>query len=190
MAKKKRRKATRLKSKPKTKNTMARRKRRTTRHRRPSVAHRKSATRRRRRSHGMGAGLFSNPLIGVATGAAAAGLIGGFLAKPGASGKPFIESPVMRAAIVGGVVFFAGKMLKSPAIGLGGVAVSAYSVIKNSGFVGANFGLNDGAQIDYVSPSLLAESSTLADGTTLADGNQYYVARGGQWTGPYAATGY
>jgi len=134
----KRRKRRTIKAKPKTNNTMARRKRRSApRRHRASVTHRKTTRGRRRRSSGMGAGIFSNPLIGVATGAVAAGLVGGFLAKPGASGQPFIQSPVVRAAATGAIVFMAGKFLKAPAIGLGGVAVSAYSLIKNSGVAGS-----------------------------------------------------
>lgn len=138
------------------------------------------ARRTRRRSRGLSAGItgiFANPIVGATVGAAAAGLVGGFLSKPGTGGKPFIESPVMRAALAGGVVFVLGKVMKAPAIGAGGVAVAAFGIIRNSNILGANFGLSESAQINYVTPALLSENpATLADAATLADYQGGYSA--------------
>lgn len=161
---------------------MAKRKR----HRTTKTRSRRSlsaAPRRRRRRSGLSAGvgsMFSNPLVGAAVGATAAGLIGGFLSKPGTDGKPFIESPMLRAAAVGVGVFIVGKVLKAPAIGVGGVAVATFAIVKNAGFLSpAQFNLADGAEINYVNPALLSDPSTLADSYTLAN-----------YGGPYSATRY
>lgn len=155
---------------------MARKRRKTHSRRRHSLSASPRRSVRRRRRSGMAAGiggLFSNPIVGATVGASLAGVVGGFLSKPGSSGKPFIESPVMRAAIAAGVVYVAGKALKSPAVSLGGVAVGAFAIVKNSNILGANFSLSDGAQINYVDPALLSEPATLAE-----------------YSGVYAATGY
>jgi len=183
MAKKKSRlRVKRRISKPKPSNTMAKRRRKSSSRRRRSLSAGPRKSIRRRRRSGMGAGIgsmFSNPIIGAATGAVAAGLIGGFLAKPGASGKPFIESPVMRAALAGGLVFALSKfVLKAPAVGIGGVAVATFGIIKNSGVAGQYFALSEGAEINYVNPALLSEATTLADSATLAQyGGAYSAAR-------------
>jgi len=171
---------------------MAKRKRRSTPRRRATSSTR--TTRRRRRRSGMGAGMFSNPLVGAAAGAAIAGVVIGFLSKPSATtGKPIIENPMLRIGIAGAGGFFAAKFLKAPAVGLGAVAVASYGLLKTTVFkTSPIFGaLSEDAEITYVNPALLSESTTLSDGTTLALGDGTYLERqNGEWTGPYTAAGY
>jgi len=159
-------------------------------HAAPRATHRKTSHRRRRRLSAGLPGVLQNPLIGAAIGAVGAGLIGAFISKPGATGKPMIENPYLKIVIVAGVPYLVARFAKSPAIGLGGAAVGAYElgklVLNKTKQV---IGLSDG-EIEYVEKNLLNDGSTLAAGTTLTDGeNTYELNEDGTWS-PYSATSY